>query len=173
MQSAVCGAGVYTERQSFSRLYSSIVRIVAQATVYIYIYIYIREGGNERHDHQHTNGPLIIPVVVLLTEEDLFPSASVVSFSPLVFFFFFLTFWLLFCFYWCGPPPPYCCYCCPLAVLSSSALTVMERDENSAAFCFFSPLFLSTDKSQTQKLMCRRPRKVLTCNRIQRQQQQH
>jgi hypothetical protein len=42
MQSAVCGAGVYTERQSFSRLYS-IVRIVAQATVYIYIY----KGGGK------------------------------------------------------------------------------------------------------------------------------
>lgn len=69
---------------------------MAQATVYIYIYI--REGGNERHDHQHTNGPLIIPVVVLLTEEDLFPSASVVSFSPLVFFFFFLTFCYFFVF---------------------------------------------------------------------------
>ena len=87
MQSAVCGL-VYTERQSFSLLYSS------HGSRSYSIYIYIREGGNERHDHQHTNGPLIIPVVVLLTEEDLFPSASVVSFSPFyfIYLFFFFTF---------------------------------------------------------------------------------
>ena len=116
-------------------------------------------------------------MVVLLTEEEedlSFRVRCLCLFFFLVFFFvfffcfcfcfcFFFFFFFYFCFYWCVPPPPYCCYCCPLAVLSSSALTVMERDENSALFP--PPSFLSTEKAKHKK-WCVGGLKVLTCNRL-------